>query len=312
MKTLFIVNARAGGGNGQRVWDRVARRVARDRLVDAVIPATHAETRKVAAEAVQAGIQRVVVVGGDGTVATVAAELAFSDTTLGAVPAGTGNDFCRNTGIPLDPTAALEVALGTGTQRIDMGRAAGGRCFLNVAGIGFDAEVAVAARAFPARLRGTVPYLLGALRTMLWYKPAHLCVTVDDHEFAGPAMMVAVANGRYYAGGMQIAPQAHQGDGKLDVCIVGSLGQLELLSLLRRVYTGAHTRHPKVLMLRGEAVRVAVQGETRAHLDGEPLDQDSLAFRIEHGALSVAMGPSLVSLLTLTGQSRRSPVPHRR
>lgn len=289
MRTLFIVNARAGGGNGRRVWERVAPRVARNRLCDAVIPASHAETRKVAAEAVRAGIDRVIAVGGDGTLATVAAELAFTDTTLGAVPAGTGNDFCRNTGIPLDPTAALEVALGAGTQMIDMGRAAGGRCFLNVAGIGFDAEVAVTAHAFPAGLRGTLPYLLGALWTMAWYRPADLTVTVDAQKFAGPATMVAIANGRYYGGGMQIAPQAHQGDGKLDVCIVGGLGRLELLTLLRRVYSGAHVRHPKVLMLRGEAVHVEARGGTRAHLDGEPLDRDALTFQIEPGALSVAM-----------------------
>lgn len=292
MNALFIVNPRAGRGVGQKVWDRIIqKRVARSRLVDAVIPASVAETRKLAAEAVKTGIHRVIVVGGDGTLVTVAAELAFSGTALGVVPAGTGNDFCRNTGIPRDPSAALEIALGLHTRRIDLGGAPGGNCFLNVAGIGFDAEVAVAARSFPSGLGGTLPYLLGAFTTMFRFQPLQVDATVDDQPFAGPAMMVAVANGRGYAGGMQIAPRAQQWDGKLDVCIVGSLGRLELVNLLRQVYSGAHVRHPKITMLRGEQVRVTVKGEARAHLDGEPYYGDSLTFQVQPGALSVAMPP---------------------
>lgn len=291
MKALFIVNPRAGRGAGLKTWDRIGKRVARNRLFDAVIPATCAETRKIAAEAVKAGIDRVIVVGGDGTLAAVAAELALSDTTLGVVPAGTGNDFCRNTGIPHHHDSAFEIAVGVQAQPIDLGQAAGGHYFLNVAGIGFDAEVAVVASAFPSGLGGTLPYLLGALSTMSWYKPVHVDVTVDDQQFSGPIMLVAVANGRCYGGGMQIAPLAHQWDGKLDVCIAGSVGRFELLNLLRQVYAGAHIRHPKVLMLRGRHVRIQVKGDVRAHLDGEPLNWDTLAFQVQPKALSVAMPP---------------------
>ncbi len=292
MRALFIVNPRAGGGAGQRVWNRLAMKVASNEMVDAVIPATLAETRRIAGDAVRAGVHRVIVVGGDGTVATVASEIAGTDTTLGAIPAGTGNDFCRNSGIPLNPTAALEVALGAHTQQIDMGRAANGRVFLNVAGIGFDAEVALAAKGFPSRMRGTLPYLMGGLVTTFRYKPIHVDVAVDDQQFSGAAMLIAVANGRYYGGGMQVAPQAYRSDGQLDVCIVGSVQRLALLNLLRQVYTGAHVRHPKVLMLRGEEVRVQVRGASRAHLDGEPLEPGSLAFQVQPRALSVAMPPS--------------------
>lgn len=292
LKALFIVNPRAGRGAGRKVWERIsAQRVAGNRLYEAVIPADCAGVRKVAEEAVKAGMHRVIVVGGDGTVAAVASALAFSDTALGVVPAGTGNDFCRNTGIPRDPSAALEVAVGAQTQRIDVGRAAGGHCFLNVAGMGFDAEVAASARTFPSGLGGTLPYLLGAVATTFRYKPVPVAVTVDDHQFSGPAMLIAVANGRCYGGGMRIAPQAQQWDGKLDVCIAGSLGRLELLNLLRQVYSGGHMGHPKVIMLRGEQVRVSVTGTVRAHLDGEPLLWDSLTFGVEPRALSVAMPP---------------------
>lgn len=265
--------------------------LARNPGFDAVIPSSYAETRRVAAEAAKAGIDRVVAVGGDGTVTAVANELAFTDTALGVIPGGTGNDFCRNSGIPRDPRGALELAIQGNTQRIDIGQAVGGHHFLNVAGIGFDAEVAAAATGLPSGLGGTLPYLLGALSTLSWYKPVHVDVTVDDQKFSGPSMLVAIANGRFYGGGMQIAPLASPDDGMLDVCIAGGLGRFELLKLLGRVYSGTHIRHPKVCMLRGRQVRLQVKGGVRAHLDGEPLRSESLEFKVHPRALSVAMPP---------------------
>jgi diacylglycerol kinase (ATP) len=288
VSALFIINPRAGRGSGRKIWERISRRVSGSRLFDAVIPGSSAETRQAAADAVKAGIGRVIVVGGDGTLAAVAGELAFSATTLGVIPAGTGNDFCRNTGIPRQPDAALEIAIGPQTQVIDMGQAAGGRYFLNAAGIGFDAEVAAAASAFPAGLGGTLPYLLGAFATIARYKPMPVVVTVDEQRYCGPAMLVVAANGRCYGGGMQVAPLADPGDGQLDVCIATDVGRVGLLNLIRQAYAGGHIRHPRVVMLRGASVSVAVEGAVRAHLDGEPLPPQSLTFEARRGALSVA------------------------
>lgn len=288
MRALFIVNPRAGRGRGLKTWARISRQIAGSAQLDAVIPASCAETRKVAAQAVQAGIERVVVVGGDGTLTAVAAALAFSDTTLGAIPAGTGNDFCRNSGIPRHPEAALAIALGEQTQVIDMGQAAGGQYFLNAAGVGFDAEVAAAACALPVGLGGTLPYLLGAFATITRFKPMQVSVTVDDQRYSGPAVLVVAANGRGYGGGMQIAPLADPADGRLDVCIAANVGRVGLLNLIRQVYGGGHVRHPQVVMLRGATVSVQVAGAVRAHVDGEPLPWESLAFRARSGALRVA------------------------
>lgn len=286
---LFVINPVAGRGAGLKTWREIEKLITRKGVVEAVIPTSKSQTRKVAAEAVKAGIERVIVVGGDGTLATVAGELAFTRTVLGVVPAGTGNDFCRNAGIPARPDLALEMALSMPPQEIDLGQAGRGEYFLNAAGIGFDAEVAAVAGRFPSGLGGTLPYLLGALTAMARYKPVHMDVTVDEQRFSGPVMLVAIANGKCYGGGMQIAPLAHPCDGKLDVCIVGRLGWTELLSLLRQVYRGAHVRHPQVQMLRGKHVRLHATKEIRTHLDGEPHPGDRLAFEVRPKALSVAM-----------------------
>lgn len=292
MKALFIVNPLAGRGAALTIWRRLEKVIPRTAGLDVVIPVSCAETCRIAGEATRAGIERIVVVGGDGTLNAVAGEIALTDTSLGFIPAGTGNDFGRNCGLPRTLEAALEVALGKRTQRIDLGLLAGGRCFVNAAGVGFDAEVAAAASAYPAGLGGTLPYLLGALRTMASYKPVPMDITVDDQRFTGPMTLVVVANGAYYGGGMQIAPSACQGDGALDVCIAGDLGRIELLNLLRQVYTGAHASHPKVRMLRAERIRLQAAAKVRMHLDGEPARCDEHSFRVQPGALSVAMPPA--------------------
>jgi diacylglycerol kinase (ATP) len=297
MKVLFVVNPQAGRGAGLKIWHQVGKLVARYPGFEAIIPASCTETRAIAAQAVRAGIDRVIAVGGDGTINAIAGELALSDTELGVIPAGTGNDFCRSSGIPRNPQDALEIAIGPQTVRIDLGQAKGGQYFLNVAGLGFDAEVAAAATRFQNGLGGMLPYLLGAVSTISWYRAVDVDVTVDDQLFSGPSMLVAIANGRFSCGGMQIAPLARPDDGQLDVCIAGSLGRFESLNLLRQVYAGAHSRHPKVRMVRGQHVRLQVKADVRAHLDGEPLPWDSLDFQVRPGALSVAM-PPLSSRLT--------------
>lgn len=288
MRALFIVNPKAGRGNALRVWRRISPLISGRVGFESVIPASKAETASAAREAVRAGYERVVVLGGDGTQDLVADALAGSDTVLAAVPAGTGNDFCRNLGFPRDPAQALEVALGPHLHRLDLGRAAGGGSFLNAAGVGFDAEVATIAARFPKGLGGTLPYLAGALVTIARHEPSHLQLHVDDQHYAGPSTLIVVANGRFYGGGMKVAPGASVRDGLFDVMIAGALNRLELLNLLARVYPGTHVTHPKVRILRGTHVRIQAGPGVRAHLDGDLLQSGPMEFRLQPGALRVA------------------------
>jgi diacylglycerol kinase (ATP) len=292
MRTLFIINPLAGGGAGLRVWRRVAQCIGPDREIEAALPTSAARARSLAAEAVAAGYARVIVVGGDGTLATVADALAGTDTTLGAVPAGRGNDFCRNSGISRRLEAALHTARWAQPTRIDLGRVVGGAHFINAAGLGFDGAVAAAAARYPRHLGGTLPYLLGALGTLRWFRPVGVQVTVDGASYSGPAMMVVIANGPGYGGGMQIAPGARRDDGLLDLMLLtGALSRLQILRLLGLVYSGRHIHHPAVRVMRGRFVKVQVERAIGAQLDGEALTTDSLECEAVPGALNVAMPP---------------------
>lgn len=207
MRRLFLVNPISGRGAGLRIWRQVARVVAKDLYCEVAVPANTSETRLIAAEAARSGVKRVIVIGGDGTVSAVAGALAGTQTALAVIPAGTGNDYCRNTSIPLKALHALPVALDGPTFQMDLGRVKGGGYFVNAAGIGFDAQVARVASGYPKGMGGTLPYLMGALTTLPRYNAVEIEIKVDGDSYKGPAMMVAVANGRCYGGGMQIAPK---------------------------------------------------------------------------------------------------------
>ncbi|MGE5674255.1 MAG: diacylglycerol/lipid kinase family protein [Mycobacterium leprae] len=289
VRTLFIVNPKAGRGAALQAWKRIEKHVAGKPEIEAVIPPSYEATRSAAAEAARTGIERVVALGGDGTLDAIAGELAHSDTSLGVIPSGTGNDFGKTNGISLDPEAALPIALGTHTRRVDLGLAAKERHFLNVAGAGFDAQVSSVVLQYPKGLGGTLPYLMGAITTIFRYQAVPVTITVDDQQYEGPITLVAVANGSQYGGGMRIAPSARRDDGVFDVCIADQLSRAELFGLLPRVYTGSHVNHPKIHFLSGRHVQIQARGPIHAHADGDLLKSTDLTFETLVGALNVAV-----------------------
>lgn len=289
LRVLFLVNPRAGRGAALRTWRRAEQLAMGYGWFDWVVPRSYSETKRVAAEAVRAGIERLVVIGGDGTLDAVAGELAHTDTALGIIPSGTGNDFSRTAGIPAGLEAAFAVAVGPTTRRIDLGIAGDRHRFLNVAGAGFDAEVGAHSSRVPSRLGGGLPYLVGTLTALAHFHPVTAEVQVDEQRHSGLTTMVAVANGPQYGGGMRIAPDARRDDGLLDVCIVEGMSRTELLRVFPGVYAGQHVHHPKIRMLRGREVQIRPHSPMRLHADGDLLGLTEFSFRVEPGALSVAM-----------------------
>lgn len=311
MQALFVVNPIAGRGSALALWKRIGSKVAAMPGCEAIIPSSREETRKVAAEAARSGVPRVVVLGGDGTIDQVARELAGSDTLLAALPAGTGNDFCRAFGIPRDPESALAVALSGPSRRIDLGQTSTGECFVNAAGVGYDAEVGAVVSRYPKGLGGTLPYLMGAISTLIHYRPVEMEVVIDDQVHTGLTTMVAVANNRYYGGGMQIAPGAAVDDGAFDVIFAGELSPFQLLGLLGQVYSGSHVRHPAVKVVRGSHVRVSTPTPIHGHVDGDVLKSGPFDFRILPGALQIAVPPGQAGAgiaASLQTEARRTEV----
>ncbi|EQD36898.1 diacylglycerol kinase catalytic region, partial [mine drainage metagenome] len=202
MRALFVVNNVAGRGRTRKLWPGLWAKLQRDGLAMAETTGPKDATR-IARDAVSAGYDRVIAVGGDGTVMEVAAGLAGQHSAaLGMIPTGAGCDFARTAGVPVDPTKAVTFALTADPMLTDLATL-GEETFLNVAGVGFDAEVAAEDQRNRERFSstGTIPYLRAVATVLRTYRPRPMEIEADGIHLDGKCLLVAVANAQYYGGG---------------------------------------------------------------------------------------------------------------
>lgn len=298
MKTLFIVNYIAGRGRTQRVWPQMWPELQQrypDQELEMAVTAAPRDATRIAQEAVANGYERLIAVGGDGTLTEVADGVrhASGRTSLAFVPTGAGCDFRRTAGIPADIAAAAELALHGVASPADLGTA-GGSTFLNVAGVGFDAEVAAEDHRLRSRYSstGTVPYVRAVLRVLWRYRAREMRLVADGTPYEGRFLLVAVGNAQYYGGGMRIVPSACLDDGMLDVLIAGDYSVPETLALLPRVYSGGHLSSKKIQVVRCRSLSIEATPSAAVHRDGELAGTTPVEFGVVAGALNFVYGPS--------------------
>jgi len=309
---LFIVNPIAGSGRAHRLLPRIEAWLAEQGIEARILEtreAGHAE--RLAAAASDLGHDRVIAVGGDGTIQEVLNGLLSSGVAtdggppaMGLIPSGRGNDLARSVNLPIDPMACLPIALGDTTRPFDVGRAEGAdgsrRHFGAAGGVGFDAAVAYT-MAVRRRfwMRGEAGYFLGTLNELRRYRNSELVVTLigddEDRVVSQRFLFVAFANGPYYGGGMQICPDARTDDGWLDVCLVGDLSRVAALRELPGIYQAKHLRNPMVEIVRARRLRIEGDGATRVHLDGEPFGNVPVEVTLLPGAVSVAVAAAIAA-----------------
>lgn len=304
-----IVNPVAGSGRPARAWPAVRRRLESLGLrVEEVHTTEPGAGIALARQLVERGARELLVIGGDGTVNEVvngcvdAQGQPIGPVTLTIVPCGTGRDFPRLFGI-VRPEQAVDLLRYGQRCRVDIGairfRACDGssrqRYFVNMADIGLGAETAAWVSQSTKQLGGFLAYLVGAMRTILRHRPAELAIEIEGTTvFRGPALMVALANGRFHAGGMRIAPMASVTDGKLEVFALRHVSRFALLgSLLPAVYRGTHLGHPavehwtarRVTVRSVEPVRIETDGEVVGTTDVEAwVAPKALSLRVPRGA----------------------------
>jgi len=220
------------------------------------------------------GGRRVVVAGGDGSLHAVVAALhrrnELADTVLGLVPLGTGNDFARGAGIPLDPEEAARVVVKGAVTPVDLIVDCLGEVVVNNVHIGVGAQASHNAQPLK-RFFGRFGYLLGVVGAAVKPPYVRLRIEVDGHEvadFAHPILMVAIGNGPRVGGGAEITPEADPGDGKMDVMVSYSTTLLAKLGYVVRFRRGSHHQRDDVLYLRAGTVTVSGQ-DFYGSADGE-------------------------------------------
>ncbi len=282
MPQIWILhNALSGSpGNADKVR-RAAEALARRGVsVHFERPANVEGLRQAARAAVAARADAVLVAGGDGSLGTVAGELAGSPVALGFLPAGTANVWAKEMGLPrlspLRPNALERAALDLldGQPRLaDLGRC-NGRPFLLWAGVGLDAFVmqALGPQRWLSRQFGLAYNTAATFVIATRWHGADMRVIAGGREAADHYLLAVVCNIRWYGGGLfHLNPRARLDDGQMEVWLLAGRTYGELLAHAARAFVGRHTPHPRVTCLTGDRVEIYIAASQSVQTDGEPL-----------------------------------------
>jgi YegS/Rv2252/BmrU family lipid kinase len=286
MKTGYVVNPVAGKRKSVELIPQI-KEAAQKRRQETCFYITEGpgDAVKKAAAAVGEGCGVVVAIGGDGTVNEVVNGIAESGVVMGVIPAGSGNDFARTLGIPLDFERALECVLQGVARPVDVG-CINGKRFVNVASVGFDAQVVLETYKIKKRIRGPLAYPLSMIKTLAGYRPFDMEIETAERTIRKQALLIAVANGAYYGGGMKIAPEAAVDDGLFDVVVVKDMQRLKILRLFPMIYSGRHLSRPEVEYFRTGKIKISCE-EGHINSDGEIIGSCPVEMAIHPGGITV-------------------------
>ncbi|HTR52610.1 MAG TPA: diacylglycerol kinase family protein [Kofleriaceae bacterium] len=304
-RTVVIVNPNSQGGKLGKRWPELAELIGRAFPFDAVMTKAPGDATRLAREALRAGTERVVAVGGDGTINEVVngffdddAKPIAPEASLGLVPYGTGGDFRRTMNIPIATVDAARLIASGVRRKIDIGRldltARDGtktrRMFANIASFGVSGVVDRLVNESGKKL-GRLSFAVATARATWSYRNQRVQLVFDGDpksRVETTINTVAVANGRYFGGAMMVAPNAEVDDGLFDVVCLGDFHFGDLLKSGRRLYKGTHLSMDKVTTRRArvvEAEGIDAAAVVELDVDGECLGQLPARFELVPGAV---------------------------
>ncbi len=306
-RTVVVVNPNSQGGKLGKRWAVLADTLQRAFPFDDVHTNGPGHATGLVRDALRAGAERIVAIGGDGTVNEVINGffengVAISNASFALVPFGTGGDFRRSIEMPTEAAEAAAVIAANHTRLIDVGKleltAMDGtrivRMFANIASFGVSGVVDRLVNESGKKL-GRMSFMLATARATWSYKNQRVQLIFDGdvkNRVEATINTVAVANGKYFGGAMKIAPNAKLDDGKFDVVALGDLGFADLLKSGTRIYKGTHLTMAKVSERRArvvEAEPIEPSAVVELDVDGEPLGKLPARFEIVPAAVRIVV-----------------------
>jgi diacylglycerol kinase (ATP) len=287
VRIIILLNPTAKRGKARRLLER-ALKVFRQQNVHFDVRESRSSEHlmELAREACEEKPDLIVSAGGDGTHHYVINGLLKSEVPLGLLPLGTGNDFARGVGMPMDLHAAAAALLNGRVQEIDLARV-GAAFYACIAGVGFDSTVTHYANERAQWLSGSLAYTWSLLCCMPEYRPQQLEVIADNESYSGEVLFAVVGNNPSYGGGIRLAPRAKLDDGMLDVCIIPYLSRLELLRWVPRAYRGEHLHHPRIKYFQARKITLRSTSRMELFADGEYIQEIPVTIEVVARALRV-------------------------
>jgi len=282
---ILFANPTAGRGKGAKVLAAIENHLIKHDL-DFISISTSSLKQSLALLKEKTVINptaKVIVIGGDGMVH--AAINNIEDNSIGVIPAGTGNDFARALGLTLDdPIKNLKRVIAAHAEFVDLGKA-GDQYFAAICSTGFDSIVNERANRLKWP-RGKMKYNIAMLLELPRFKPKSYNIVIDGKPFQTQAMLIAIANGLSYGGGMKVCPEAQLQDGLLDIMILAPVSKFEFVRIFPSVFKGLHITHPAVSIYQGRSIQIAA--DAVGYADGE---------RIGDLPLDVSISPNKMKVL---------------
>jgi YegS/Rv2252/BmrU family lipid kinase len=280
---VVILNPAAGNPESSRSWQDRVESVARGCPVR--ITSSSGEAERLARQAVQDGFEKIVAAGGDGTVNHVVNGLAGSKAALGLLPIGTVNVFAMELGLPLDDLDhCWDVIQSENTRRIDL-PSGNGKHFVQLAGVGLDAQVVKETSLTFKRSFGPLSYLISAAQIAA-RQPPKLFIE-SENASAEEGSFVLIGNGRLYGGPFPFFKHAMIDDGLFDVVVFKRLGYLEIIKYLQDVVFSSEIRAPEIEYFQTRHLRITSEEDVPMELDGELNGNCPVEFQIQERALRV-------------------------
>ncbi len=268
MKTRFIFNPKSGhNARNPYLLEKTRAFIAEHRLnATVVLTERPRHGTELARQAVDDGCERIVAIGGDGTLNEIAGALVGTPAALGLIPCGSGNGLGRHLGIPGPGKGAFRTLLNGTVRSIDTGTA-NGQPFFNVMGLGFDADLS--ARFNQLERRGLRAYAATTLGMIFHYEPQTYVITAAGRRHEARGFIVAVANSDQYGNDCFIAPGASVDDGLLDLTLLRPKSLLLAVPLIPRLFLGSIDRSASVDRFRAAAFTIERTSPGLFHTDGE-------------------------------------------
>lgn len=323
MKHLFIVNPIAGKGKSLDYIPKIKEYFSTKNdpfFIEVTEYPRHAT--KLVKEHVSKDKYRVYSIGGDGTLNEVLNGIVGSDSSLAVIPTGSGNDFSKTldyycslhekdlSGIYRKQTSGDTILkkLINGTElSIDIGKI-NNKYFINISSLGFDAEVVYKSNKIKKLplITGLPAYILSVLATLISYGSNLLEMSIDGLKIKKGVLLAAVANGRYYGGGMQAAPLAEIDDGFFDICLIEHVKRLKILRLFPKFIKGKHANIKEVSFFKGKNISIISKNKIALNVDGETdMVNGKIDFMLIPNAVKIVL-PILIDNLSANNQSLKA------
>ena len=291
-KTVFVLHRKSANEDYVKDAVKTLRKEGHDFRV--LVPFNQKEKPRIVREAIESGATRIVAGGGDGTINAVANAIVRKgkkkpNVTLGICPLGTANDFARGCGLPFeDKTECLRIALTREGREFDVG-VLNGRNFINVASLGFGAEITATTPVELKKALGGAAYtLMGMVRALKLTPYPGRVIVPGEEPIAGSILFAAVGNNHFAGGGFDVAPLAKVDDGLLDLTAIRVDRGVQLGSLAREFEDPMNPDNKHIAYRQLAEFTIESAQKLHCNLDGEPVRKKRLHFTVRPRHLKVA------------------------